>query len=184
MKKEQRMEAVWKERARRLAQSPNLAGVGQSTRPVVVVGIGKERYGIPIEDVAEVFPPLRPTPVPGAPALFSGVVNVHGEIRPVLDLRRLLGIAAGVDTVRNGDPRRVLLLRKDGREMALEIDSVEHIRWIGAAELADAGKRETVSPHITGSTADLLMLLRTEALFAELDAADPHKYEVHEGATH
>ena len=76
MSKELRMEAVWRERARRLSQSPKLAGAGQSTLPVVVVGIGKERYGMPIEDVAEVFPPLRPTPVPGAHALFSGVVNV------------------------------------------------------------------------------------------------------------
>ena len=174
MNKEPRMEAVWRERARWLSQNPKLAVRGQSTLPVVVVGIGKERYGIPIENVAEVFPPLRPTPVPGAPALFSGVINVHGEIRPVLDLRRMLGIAAGVNTVRNGAPRRLLLLRKDGREMALEIDSVEQIRWIGAMELSAAGQMEAVSPHITGSTADLLMLLSTEALFRELDAADPH----------
>lgn len=184
MNQESRMEAVWRERARRLSQSPELARGGQSTLTVVVVGIGKECYGIPIEDVAEVFPPLRPTPVPGAPASFSGVINVHGEIRPVLDLGRLLGITAGIDKARSGAPRRVLLLRKDGREMALEIDSVEHIRWIGAAELPAAGKPEAVSPQITGSTADLLMLLSTEALFAELDAADPQKHEVHEGATH
>ena len=89
MNKEQAMETVWRERARRLSQSPKLAGAGQSTLPVVVVGIGKEHYGIPIEDVAEVFPPLRPTPVPGAPALFSGVINVHGEIRPPAGLSRM-----------------------------------------------------------------------------------------------
>jgi len=183
MTKELRMEAVWRERARRLSQSPKLAGAGQSTLPVVVVGIGKERYGIPIEDVAEVFPPLRPTPVPGAPAIFSGVINVHGEIRPVLDLRRLLGITAGIDAVRNG-ARRVLLLRKGGREMALEIDSVEQIRWVSASELSAGGKREAASLHVTGSTADLLMLLSTEAMFAELDAAGPHKHEVRQGATH
>ncbi len=184
MNQGQAMEAVWRERARRLSRSPNLAGAEQSTLPVVVVGIGKERYGIPIEDVAEVFPPLRPTPVPGAPAVFSGVINVHGEIRPVLDLRRLLGIAAGVDAVRNGAARRVLLLRKGGREMALEIDSVEQIRWVSASELLAGGKREAGTLHVTGSTTDLLMLLSTEAMFAELDAADPHKYEVHQGVTH
>ena len=180
----EQMEKVWRERAKRLSRRSSLAGAGQSTLPVVVVGIGKERYGIQIADVAEVFPPLRPTPVPGVPAAFSGVINVHGEIRPVLDLRRLLGIAAGAETFRSGAQRRVILLRKDGREMALEIDSVEQIRWIGASELWAAGKREAASPHITGSTADLLMLLSTEALFAELGAADLHKHEIHEGATH
>ena len=180
----ERMEAVWRERAQRLSQRPNLAGAGQSTLPIVVVGIGQERYGIAIADVAEVFPPLHPTPVPGAAAVFSGVINVHGEIRPVLDLRRLLGIAAGAETLRNGAPRRVILLRKGGREMALEIDTVEQIRWIAAAELPRAWNREVASPHITGSTADLLMLLSTDALFAELDAADLQQPEIPEGATH
>jgi chemotaxis signal transduction protein len=171
MNSEQRMETVWRARAQRLSQRPNLTGAGQSTLPIVVVGIGKERYGIQIADVAEVFPPLRPTPVPGAPAAFSGVINVHGEIRPVLDLRRLLGIAEGTETVRNGAPRRVILLRKDGREVGLQIDSVEQIRWIVSSELQSAGNGEAVSGHVKASTKDLLMLLSTEALFSGLDDA-------------
>jgi purine-binding chemotaxis protein CheW len=178
------MEKVWRERARRLSRRSDLDRTGQNTLPIVVVGIGKERYGIAIADVAEVFPPLCPTPVPGAPMVFSGVINVHGEIRPVLDLRRVLGIAGRTETMRNGAARRVILLRKHGREMALEIDSVEQIRWIGAGELQVTGKRDPTSPHIKGSTADLLMLLSTEALFSELDAADLQHHEIHEGATY
>src|ERR1019366_5140618 len=68
-------------------------------------------------------------------------------------------LAAGAETARSGTLRRVILLRRDGREMALQIDTVEQIRWIGASELWAAGTREAVSPHISGSTADLLMLL-------------------------
>ncbi len=164
----QRIEAVWRERARRLSQRPNLAGAAQDALPVVVLGIGKERYGIDLQDVAEVFPPVLPTPVPGAAPVFAGVINVHGEIRPVIDLRRLLGI----ETVANGSDSRVILLRKDGREMGLQIDSVEQIRWVGSADAQTGGDGQTVSaqvsPHIKGSTKDLLMLLSTEALFAEL----------------
>lgn len=184
MNAEQRTETVWRERAQRLSKRSNLLGAEQSTLPIVVVGIGKERYGIAIADVAEVFPPLHPTPVPGAPTAFSGVINVHGEIRPVLDLRRLLGIAAGTEAVRSGVPRRLILLRKDGLEMALEVDTVEQIRWIAASELQATGKREVASAQITGSTADLLMLLSTEALFAELDVAYSHQPVVSGGATH
>jgi hypothetical protein len=61
---------------------------------------------------------------------------------------------------------------------------VEQIRWIGASELRAAGQREAASPYITGSTADLLMLLSTSALFAELDAAVLHTHAIYEGATH
>jgi purine-binding chemotaxis protein CheW len=169
------MEKVWRERAQRLAQRPNLAGAGQNAQPFVVVGIGEERYGIAIADVAEVFPPLRPTPVPGTSPVIAGVINVHGEIRPVVDLRRLLRIAASGAAVRSGAPQRVILLRKDGREMGLQIDTVEQIRWIAAAELEIAGNDRAVSIHVRASTKDLLMLLSTDALLAGLDDAQSQK---------
>jgi chemotaxis signal transduction protein len=162
---QERMEAVWRERARRLAQRPVLAVAGQNTLPVLVLGIGKERYGIDLPDVAEVLPTVQPMPVPGTAAVFAGVINVQGEIRPVVDLRRLLGI----ETVLTGDPARVILLRKDGREMGLQIDSVEQVCWIGPGDLQSAGNGNAgTSLYVKGSTKDLLMLLSTEALFAEL----------------
>jgi hypothetical protein len=77
---------------RRLSQASGSRRSRTKRLPVIVLGIGKERYGIDLPDVAEVLPPVRATPVPGAAAVFAGVINVHGEIRPVIDLRRLLGM--------------------------------------------------------------------------------------------
>jgi purine-binding chemotaxis protein CheW len=185
----QRMEGVWRQRARRLSQRPNLAENAQNTFPVVVLGIGKERYGIDLQDVAEVFPPVAPTPVPGAAVVISGVINVHGAIRPVVDLRRLLDMKADHNTLRDGHLAHVILLHKGGREMGLQIDSVEQIRWIETANLqmatrSDAGAFPRVSHHIKGSTKDLLMLLSTEAIFAALDATEPHQAEAHQAEAH
>src|SRR5580700_5807067 len=101
------MEAVWRKRAARLAQRAVAAEAGQNSLPVIVLGVGEERYGIDLADMAEVLPPVRATPVPGAGAILAGVVNVHGEIRPVIDLRRFLG----VETVPHGEPPRLILLR-------------------------------------------------------------------------
>lgn len=166
---QQQMATVWRDRARRLSLRPNLTGAEQDAVPVVVLGIGKERYGVDLQDVAEVFPVIVPTPVPGAAAVFAGVINVHGEIRPVIDLRRLLGL----ETAGKRADSRVVLLRRGGRELGLQIDSVEQIRWIGSGDAAGATSSgafpSQVSVHIKGSTKDLLMLLRTDALFAELD---------------
>jgi chemotaxis signal transduction protein len=168
-----RMEAVWRRRADRLAQRPVAAG--QSALRVMVLGLGNERYGIDLSDVAEVLPPVRITPVPGTSAVFAGVVNAHGEIRPVIDLRQLLGMEKpGMETAGDADPARVVLLRKDGIEIALLIDSVERIRSIGPADLQPEGMHSAVhggaglSQYVTRSTNDLLALLSTEALFAEL----------------
>jgi purine-binding chemotaxis protein CheW len=158
-----RMEAVWRERALRLSRRSVAAEAGQDLRPVMVLGIGAERYAVELGDVVEVLPPVRATPVPGARALFAGVINVHGEIRPVMDLRRLLGM----DAVLGGDRPRVILLCKEGRQMGLQIDSVEQVRWIGSKDL-ESDKNSGRSRYIQGSTKDLLMLINTEALFAEL----------------
>jgi purine-binding chemotaxis protein CheW len=158
-----RMEAVWRERASRLSERPAAAEAGQDFRPVMVLGIGAERYAVELRDVQEVLPPVRATPVPGAAAMFAGVINVHGEIRPVMDLRRLLGM----DAVPGGDRPRVIVLCKEGRQMGLQIDSVEQIRWIGSRDL-EADDNSGRSRYITGSTKDLLMLINTEALLAEL----------------
>jgi purine-binding chemotaxis protein CheW len=133
---------------------------------VVVVGIGDERYGVDLGDVAEVLPPTQVTPVPGAPRLFSGVVNVHGEIRPVADLKRLLGIATG----ENDSHAQVILLRKQGREMGLRVDRVEQIRSVASEELrsVDGPDAGLSARYLKGLTRDALMLINTEALFVEL----------------
>jgi len=162
---QQQMERVWRERADRLSRRPEVAEAGKNDLAVSVLGVGIERYGIELPDVAEVLPMIRVTPVPGVAAVFAGVINVHGEIRPVLDLRCLLGMEA----IPAGHPSRVILLRREGRELGLQADSVEQIRWISSGDLAlalpgDAGS----SAYIKGSTKDLLMLLSTEALFTEL----------------
>jgi len=163
------METVWRERARRLSQRVVVAEAGQDSLPVMVVGLGDERHGVDLADVAEVLPPVRVTPVPGAEAVFAGVINVHGEIRPVLNLRHWLGMEALPDHPPGETLMRVILLRKDGREMGLQVDSVEQIRWIAPGDLQPAGVGGAASSvHFKGSTRDLLALLSTEALFAEL----------------
>ena len=183
---QQQVEAVWRERARRLSQRPNLTGA-QDAIQVVVLGVGKERYGIDLQDVAEVFPPVAPTPVPGAAPIVSGVINVHGEIRPVVDLGRLLGIKTAAKPS-SGPLERVILLRKDDRRMGLRIDSVEQIRWIKTNELqtssaVDTGVSRNASPRIKGWTKDLLMLLSTEAIFAALEVTELHHSELDNGVS-
>ncbi len=158
-----RMEAVWRDRAHRLSRRSAATEVGQDLRPVMVLGIGAERYAVELRDVEEVLPQVRVTPVPGAAAVVAGVINVHGDIRPVMDLRRLLGM----DGVASGARPRVIVLCKEGRRMGLQIDSVEQIRWIGSQEL-ESDENSGRPRHITGSTKDLLMLMNTEAIFAEL----------------
>jgi purine-binding chemotaxis protein CheW len=164
----ERLEAIWRERATRLSERLVPTTAADNTELVIVLGIGKERYGVDLSDVAEVLPLIKPTPVPGAPAVFAGVINVHGEILPVIDLRRLLGM----ESLPPGESARVILLRRDGREIGLQTDMVEQIRRIVSGDLqlrGTDGTESIASRHIRGSTGDLLMLVRTESLFDQMN---------------
>ena len=59
----------------------------------IVLSLGEDRYGIELTDVREVVPEPFLTPLPGAPPAVLGVVNLRGEVVPVLDTAALLGLA-------------------------------------------------------------------------------------------
>jgi purine-binding chemotaxis protein CheW len=61
--------------------------------------------------------------VPGAAPSVLGVTAVRGEIRPVIDLSRLLGLPSSG----SAEGSHVLLLRVDAREVGLRVDAVEGV---------------------------------------------------------
>jgi purine-binding chemotaxis protein CheW len=67
--------------------------VTQPPARYLCVELRGERYAIDILKVREIQAYAPPTPVPRMPGHVRGVMNVHGAIVPVLDLRERLGIA-------------------------------------------------------------------------------------------
>ncbi|MES2179337.1 MAG: chemotaxis protein CheW [Gemmatimonadota bacterium] len=55
--------------------------------------VDERRCAIPLARVAEVVPAVNVQAVPDSPDILEGVVNVRGEILPVLSLRSRLGFA-------------------------------------------------------------------------------------------
>lgn len=51
---------------------------------------GRE-HALPLDAVVRVLPMMDMAPLPAAPALVAGVINVGGQVVPVMDLRRRLG---------------------------------------------------------------------------------------------
>ena len=167
----EQMESVWRQRAARLSRRTAPSGGEKSGVQVMVLGIGDERYGIELTGVVEIFPPVCCTPVPGAPAALAGVINVHGEIRPVIDFRLMLGIP---QASASGTPTPVILLRRQGRQMGIKADRVEQILTVTREELRSTGEGQTSLPtrYIKALTHDTLMLLNVDALFAELSVEE------------
>lgn len=54
---------------------------------VLVFEVGGVRYGLPALQVREIARAVTIVPLPRAPAIVEGVIDVHGTLVPVLDLR-------------------------------------------------------------------------------------------------
>ena len=54
---------------------------------VVVFTAGGEEYGLEIDHVQEIIRPLPVTRVPGSPKYIEGVINLRGNVVPVINLK-------------------------------------------------------------------------------------------------
>ncbi len=96
--------------------------------------IGGEDYAVDIMRVREIIHPLPITPVPRAPASVEGVVRLRGEVIPVLDVRKRLGLAASAPTRRT----RFLVVNVARRRIGLVVDEVCEVIRIPRDEIRAA----------------------------------------------
>jgi purine-binding chemotaxis protein CheW len=96
--------------------------------------IGGEDYAVDILRVREIIRPRPVTPVPRAPASVEGVIRLRGEVVPVLDVRKRLGLAATPQTRRS----RFLLVNVARKRIALVVDEVCEVLRLPRRELRPA----------------------------------------------
>jgi purine-binding chemotaxis protein CheW len=84
--------------------------------------VGAEEYVIDLRRIREILQPLPIVPVPRAPEFVDGVMNLRGEVIPVVDVRKRLGLAP-----RAGARAKVLVVNVAGRVIALVVDAVTEV---------------------------------------------------------
>jgi purine-binding chemotaxis protein CheW len=95
--------------------------------------VGSQLYAIDVVQVREVVRWQAPTPLPRAPALIDGVVDLRGAVIPVVDLGIVL---RGVATRAGGDAR-IAIVEVDGLVMGLVVDAAVEVLEVEAAALDD-----------------------------------------------
>lgn len=138
--------------------------------PVLVVEVGGHRCGLPAAAVREVHRMVAVVPVPGAPAVVDGVVDVRGEIVPVLELRARLGLPRRVVTPDD----QLVLVGAASRVLGVRVDAVADLVLLSTA-VVQAGDDLRWSPHLDGvvRTGDgLLLALDPVSFLLDDEAAD------------
>ena len=86
----------------------------------LAVRIATEEYLMPIEQVREVLKIREATPVPHAPEHSPGVISLRGDILPVIDLGKRLGLPQGT----RDDKSRIVVVGLDDEDAGLIVDRV------------------------------------------------------------
>jgi len=161
---EARMQEEFRRRAELLAARRLDGGKRVATIPTLVFALGTETYGLSLQAMSEVFPFGKCTPVPAGPPELLGVINVRGEIRSVVDLVRLIGLAPAEER----PPGYIVLMRRGDTEVGLRVDRVEKIELVDPKTLTDLneGAAGVSSAFLQGRTPSHVMLLRTDALLS------------------
>jgi len=98
---------------------------------VLLMAVAGQRCGIPVSEVREITRAVRPTSLPGAPPAIEGVIDLRGQILPVLDLRARLGLPG-----RPVEPSDFLVIASLGdRLAALRTDEVPGLAEVEAGAL-------------------------------------------------
>ncbi|HHW00990.1 MAG TPA: hypothetical protein GXX36_15760 [Clostridiaceae bacterium] len=110
------------------------AGEADDSLEYVVFKLGEEEYGIEINSVQEVNRIDGITRFPGAPVFIAGMVDLRGEIIPVLNLRRLFGM----DDSDSYNVSRFLVAESGNKKTGILIDSVSGVLRFSKAYLEEA----------------------------------------------
>ncbi len=156
-----RLRAVLRQRAARLAARQR-EQEAEERLDVLAFWLGEEHCAMELTAVAEVLPFRRSTPVPGMRAEMLGVVNLRGQIRPVIDLVRLIGAKGGGAA----DAGHILFLRDKPNEIGVRVDRVDAVRRLPAGLLAQTGDAggSLSSRFARGMAPDGLVLLDAQAV--------------------
>lgn len=95
-----------------------------STNQFIIVRIGNEQYGINIKIVDNIVRMQQITRVPKAQKYFVGVINLRGEIVPVMSLRRRFGIEDDEFT----NATRIIIVKPEQQAtVGFIVDSVKEV---------------------------------------------------------
>ncbi|MDX2018957.1 MAG: chemotaxis protein CheW [Deltaproteobacteria bacterium] len=74
------------------AVAPSAVSHAASTLQILTFVVNGDEYGVDILSVQEIRGWAQPMPIPNAPPSVRGVINIRGEIVPIVDLRSILGL--------------------------------------------------------------------------------------------
>jgi len=92
-------------------------------RQLISFTVGAEEYGLELRQVKEIIRMGQITRLPRAPEFVKGIINLRGQVIPIVDLRQRFGLPRAEDTVMT----RVIVVEAGGVPVGLVVDSASQV---------------------------------------------------------
>jgi len=136
-------------------------------RQLVCFRLGEEDFGVDIESVQEINRMVDITKIPQAPVFVEGVINLRGQIIPVIDLRTRFGFTRLDEKSKEN---RIVVVETQSVTVGLVVDAVTEVLRLSEDKIEE-------TPDITSNVDAqyiegvamlddrLLILLETDKIF-------------------
>jgi purine-binding chemotaxis protein CheW len=113
-----------------LESSASAAGAGTRVEAIarrwLAFSLGSEDYALDISMIREILKPREITEIPRVPEFLLGIISLRGNIVPIFDLKRRLGL--GVATI--DEDSRIIVCQEGDRLAGLLIDRITQVTSI------------------------------------------------------
>ena len=110
---------------------PTKVKEAEEVRQIISFSVGEEEYGLELLRVKEVIRVREITWLPKAPSFVKGIINLRGDVIPIIDLRDKFGLESREDRAQT----RVIVVEIEGRLMGLVGDSASQVVRIPADQV-------------------------------------------------
>lgn len=104
----------------------------EETIQYIVIRLGDEQYGIDIGYIDNIVRMQNITRVPKVPAYLKGVINLRGEVIPVMSIRLKMDLPA--DEITRATRVIILKLEQEGN-VGIIVDEVKEVVTLGTSQI-------------------------------------------------
>lgn len=131
------------------------------TKQYIVVQIGNEKYGININYIDNIVRMSKITRVPKVQSYFNGVMNLRGEIVPVMSIRKKMGLPDDVIT----DASRIIIIKLEEKgSIGIIVDEVREVITLNMAEVEKQTAKDSFINGIGKNGDELISLFEINAI--------------------
>lgn len=143
-------------------------GEGRGSNRFLTFYLEEEMYGVYISDVKEIIAMMKTTPVPKTPKFIQGVMNLRGNIIPVVDMR----LKFDMPSIPPQMYTAIVIIKLNEKQIGFIVDKVEEVINVEDEQLSlppEFGDHIDTKfiKHMAQYKQKVVMILNLVALFGE-----------------